>query len=681
MKTKKLLLIIFITKTIFNVKKTKELINSLKKDVTEKALKNPDSKNDANNIENYKAIAIIDKEETDIQEKFNEAFQNSEKSNFKILEESRKNKDFIITYDEKKNEIFTFVPKLLRVIGISSSEEENEVVNDNIQKNEKNPENKINQISLIREENEKNLNPVKNSKKKKILNAIGGMTFEIGKEILYQIKNYFLPNLIKLFQNINFPLKYEANILSIKKVNVQIPLHLLEKIKENIILSLDSQNQSIIISFIKLPLLINLDSFIKNIFLGKDFKGLIIIITIINLIEIKLNFVKIYHKNFFKPKIFLKLSHWDIDSSNLKITTDIEKLPNFVFDIIADILKNNILGKLKDTIKELLPTKITALVNEKIEDHLNDFFPIGGEKSKLAINILCTKIPSINKNSISYFISGEFFYSDDENYIPGTFENEPVSVLQLEKNILKNKIDYFISEKIKKYIKLNVEKKEKVLKEEKSLIKYQDILLPLLNEPEKIELETLEKLINKNFDLSLTKKCLENFIHLYMGNSLHNTFLITITYIQYKLRLNLFSSKITIKNQSLFITNINIKFFKQVFNSEIGTEITVNLKGQLKFIDLSKGKVEVKYEKIDSYENPVINNIVDYVAKTLIPGVFKFKPVILPFGIKLGSIESVFEKGVHLMSNLEVGEVEYSDIVKQFLYKKVLDFKVNKMII
>ena len=627
------------------------------------------------NKANYEAvISKVNLEQTDIEEKFNKAFKDREYSHKKILEESRKDKDFVINYDSEDNEVLNFFPKMMKVIGIMSSEEE-DVIN--------------NQGNGLERNN------VQKLKEKEVLSPNGGMRFEIGDIILEQMKNYFLPNILKLFQNINFSIDYKANLIKISQINIQIPLHLLHEVKENIKLTLDPQNQNIIISLIKLPLYINLKSEITNVF-GEDFKGIIKIITEINLIEIKLSFQKNKKQNFFKPKILLKLSHWDIKSSKMNITTDIEKLPSLILDLIADVFTKKILNNIKETLKNLLPKKISDIVNEKIENHLNDFFPIGKEKSKLALNILCTKNPIINKKSISYFISGEFFYSDDESYVPGTFLNEPINILNFDENF--TNVD--LIKKITKKKNINdITKKDNI--EEKKIF-------DLKTEEELNHIEIIQKIYDKNFDLSLTENCLLNFLHLYMGNLKHNTFKIKIAYVEYKLRLDLSSSSIKLENQSILIKKVKIKFFKEILNSEIGGGIIINLKGKLKSIDLQNGLAEIEYEKAIFYKkekdeekdnndekekienifeqknkNDLKNQIISFVLSSkIIPSVFKFKPLKLPFGIKLGLVESVFYKGIHFMSKVDIEEIDFKNLVKEFLLEKVLDDKkIDKVLI
>ena len=572
----------------------KKLIDKILKDFDDNNQIENITLNLENKIANIIKIRNIHEIQNNLLEKFKKSFKgptlerNDKKYIKGILDEKHKEKNYEIISNEDEGRDIISIPKEYEIIGFYYNPENNEYPTDS------------NGTTFYNE-------------KEYVLEARGGISVEIGESALNDIKNYFIPNLINFFQNIYFEFEYKNDFFKIFGVNIEIPIYLLEDIKDHIVINLDEDSQSVLISLVKLPFLTDLKVEITDL-LGVVIPGNLYIATVIDLIEIKLSFKRNPLQNFFKPELNLKLLHFELDNEEFEITSNIN-FPKILITLVQSLFQTTIFENIKETIKEYLPKKISPLINEQIKTTIKEYFPIGNENENLSINVLCTKKPRIKKNSIIYFISGEFFFSN-QIYIPKIFKTTPLTILKNDNNF---------------DLALNIKAVENFLK------LYMG----------KIENNTFKTTIG--FIEWSIRVCLKNII----------------------LKIE--------ENNFLKIENIFVKFFKDINSFELGTGINIHLKLKIDSINFNTGKIKVFYKAISKYEgnSSYINSILDFLAKSILPTEFNIGFIDFPLGMRVNDIEvELEEESIHLRSNVSIGKRDYMEYIKEHFQKKIDEYDI-----
>lgn len=421
---------------------------------------------------------------------------------------------------------------------------------------------------------------------------------------LLKIKNYILPTIIDLFNNIEFSINYQTSYLLIDKITTTIPLPKVPNLLNHINLEFNASEQAVDLVIKKVPLVVRMKVKVQTEASRVFDEGEVFVVGVIDVLKAVVHFRE-DEEYLFKPVVNVQLSHWELDRGKFKFRTDMRHVSNYLLGKVIGHFKKKILVILKDYIKYSLPMQMTPMLNEYIQEFYQDFYYFGN----LGINLLWTNVPFITDDTITIYVSGDVFEKDKYNDVQiFSFDELPVPGSMDTFNTEFSMRRDFINKLLFTYLKDR---------------KQENFEVPAININWQVELiydEIFVEVIDRKIEL----------------HNIHFKFFKT-----YYLEISC-SGFITIHINT---ENINLKTGK----------ITLNIDSVHK---------SIKTNKLGLLKSG-INQIFDQISKKLIPSEITIPPFKLPMGLTMGDITfSNSDSNLHLGSVLDINELLREKLVE-----------------
>ena len=453
---------------------------------------------------------------------------------------------------------------------------------------------------------------------KRLKRPFPGIAVTIDYNNLLKIKNYILPTIIKMFNNIEYDIQYQTSILYIDKLTTSIPLEKVPHLLNHVNLEFNEEQQGLELVLKKVPLVVKLQVKIKkeNSVSSWD-EGTIIVVGLIDLFKAIIHF-KDDQEFLFKPKIYVQLSHWELDKHKFKFRTGMKNVPSRILSKIIGSFKKKILIILKDYIKYTLPTDVTPQINDYLEDAYPEVYFI----EDIGINLLWSHLPLIKKDRMTFFLNGN---------------------IELLSEYEQNKAD----EQIK-------------------MFSYDE--LPIPGNMNAYNTESL-KMDVYNTEFSLRSRLIDKLLLVFLLNRKEENFEVS----GWNVKLLYKDIFVEMVNDEIQLRNVYFSFHKNILIN-ISCDGFIHINILTSNIDLNTGKItlsvkevfkKIKHNNLGTFSK-ITNTIFNQIGK-FVPSEIEMDPIVLPLGLKFGKIlmdTNVKDTNVHLGAILDIDEMMEEGLIE-----------------